>query len=347
MSIFNRIFRREESQKKDTNQKIEKLLDKKRAKSEIKEKIDLDYRKKLDSQVKVHRMVDELGFGALPFLLKGMKESDIELAHTAYYGSWFALEPLKKKNPEKFHREFKPIIEHSVDVIKNAYTNSKLHYPKHVSFAITTLDLYGDKSMIPLLQEILDKVEYNINTIDEQGNHEYVNLTGEWINLSNIEGEQRNRGDRVLIKDAIAHIQNRTPHNNTATAISEDQNKENIWDAAVSAYKSGDFQSFYQTIDEPYPDDLDDQSIVQKIVDLFDFVIDLHTREHKGYHRNEAEDKKVEEIKNKLRDIGFYLWEHGGEARMSRILDLVRNRIGRVDARLLEMWWNGIGTWLG
>lgn len=93
--------------------------------------------------------------------------------------------------------------------------------------------------------------------------------------------------------------------------------------------------------------ELPDEMLVQQIVDLFQPVIVLHEKEKHGYHRTETEHTMIEETKNNLRNIGFYLWDDGGETRMSRVLDMSRLKIGRVEARLLEMWWNGIGTWMG
>jgi hypothetical protein len=90
-----------------------------------------------------------------------------------------------------------------------------------------------------------------------------------------------------------------------------------------------------------------DEVVVLQIVDLFQPVIALHAKELDGYWRNDFDRQIIEETKNKLRNIGFNLWDDGGETRMSRILDLVRLRIGPGEARLLEMWWDGIGTWLG
>lgn len=59
--------------------------------------------------------------------------------------------------------------------------------------------------------------------------------------------------------------------------------------------------------------------------------------------QNNKRDKKYQRI----RIIGERLDKKGGEKRMSNILDVVRCIGGRGRARLLEMYWHGIGTWLG
>jgi len=177
--------------------------------------VDLDYRTRLDTEAKANKMVNDLGYAAIPLLIEGMNQSDIHLAHTAYYASWYGeFRRLEKENPQKFHEEIKPILDHCVNVIKNAQINSDLCYSKHVSFAINTLDEFGDKSMIPLLQEIGIKVQNNIDLIyergHERGNQGHLISMGEgYINTKNLEGYLRNEGDRDRIKDAIGHLQKR------------------------------------------------------------------------------------------------------------------------------------------
>jgi hypothetical protein len=96
-----------------------------------------------------------------------------------------------------------------------------------------------------------------------------------------------------------------------------------------------------------YKDTSSDEYYLFEIISLLSFVIDLHSKEKRGYRRQDSDQRKIDEIKSKIRDIGYQLWENGGESRMSRILDFTRPVMGNQEARLLEMWWNGIGTWMG
>lgn len=95
---------------------------------------------------------------------------------------------------------------------------------------------------------------------------------------------------------------------------------------------------------------ISDEQVVREITELFIFIKKLRYKpgwSHEYYPRTDEEKKKVDEIHAKIREIGYFLWENGGEVRMSHVLDLARVTIGHADARFVELWWDGIGTWTG
>lgn len=105
-------------------------------------------------------------------------------------------------------------------------------------------------------------------------------------------------------------------------------------------------------LDEPKKD----IQVTPENIEIAKNLLELLLIKNKAY--SSQDEKKVAQIMKQVRDIGQNLWNNGGEPRMSDIVDIIRmmerekyahtgNRKFIGCARVCEMDWDGIGTWLG